>query len=584
MKGLIQWDEYNSLKHFAALLLLVFCCSCSSGELGDRLKNVDDYKYPLCDSLRMVLTDLYDDAASAKDYATLEKCVKALVRHYNDMNDGKSALLLAHDYLDRVMASGDSLLIPAAYYYAGVVYFNRGLPSYAMDFFTRMFDYPLDKRMECKVYYALGETARSLVSPNGMDPLEYYRRVERLARELDDSVYIANALFGQSQVFFDSMGAYQIENFSAGMRDSLALGTRLLEGAVAYSLRDPNPIFLGGLSLNYAAMGMFDKAISYRDTIVSYRSIPKYKAFTYNCVAAIAGYMKDYDEIIRLGTEAFESATDDSRNFDLHHAADLLAFAYKRKGDYEKAFGYFERMRGEELNLNKDEGDVEILALQVKFDLKTKESLIAAQRMQLVFGLLLALVLVGALIVVVFFYREKEMAYRNLVRQLEAGDLLSARLDEEMEEKSELYSLLPSEQAQEVKMDKIFVRLSRVMKEKLLFVDSRISRRSLALQVGVNERTLFDCIKKHGGASFSEYIISLRLAHARELLAQPDDRLSIEGIALNSGFGSRASFYRVFRSCYGLSPDEFRKIARKGLQDGITRESVLPQDTPLARR
>ncbi len=55
----------------------------------------------------------------------------------------------------------------------------------------------------------------------------------------------------------------------------------------------------------------------------------------------------------------------------------------------------------------------------------------------------------------------------------------------------------------------------------------------------------------------------MRLEHARELLSLPNTELTIEAIAIDSGFGSRNTFYRLFREKYGLTPVEFRKLANE---------------------
>jgi transcriptional regulator GlxA family with amidase domain len=62
---------------------------------------------------------------------------------------------------------------------------------------------------------------------------------------------------------------------------------------------------------------------------------------------------------------------------------------------------------------------------------------------------------------------------------------------------------------------------------------------------------------------FSEYVNSVRLLHARELLTQSGKHDTIDAVAMDSGFNSRTTFYRLFRTQYGLSPDEFRKLTRQ---------------------
>lgn len=59
--------------------------------------------------------------------------------------------------------------------------------------------------------------------------------------------------------------------------------------------------------------------------------------------------------------------------------------------------------------------------------------------------------------------------------------------------------------------------------------------------------------------NFNNFVNTYRVEHAKKLLADAGSNyLSIEGIALESGFGSRQTFYRVFEEVTGLKPKFFR--------------------------
>ena len=67
-------------------------------------------------------------------------------------------------------------------------------------------------------------------------------------------------------------------------------------------------------------------------------------------------------------------------------------------------------------------------------------------------------------------------------------------------------------------------------------------------------RLFKECI----GVSFSEYLIRIRLEAAADLLARTDQ--SIREVALASGFGSTATFNRIFREYKNCTPTQFRAI------------------------
>jgi AraC-like DNA-binding protein len=171
--------------------------------------------------------------------------------------------------------------------------------------------------------------------------------------------------------------------------------------------------------------------------------------------------------------------------------------------------------------------------------------------------------LVITLLIWIHYSRVVSGKNRGLMRKIKEQDALFAELKHKLEQEHPLHASLDpvpeTGDSEYVDRDMYFVRLNRLLKEKRLFTDPKISRQSIAATLGLNERALYDCIKSHTGMNFNSYIAWLRMAEARELLA--NKQLTIEGIALEVGFGSRITFYRLFKENYGLSPDEYRKLS-----------------------
>jgi AraC-like DNA-binding protein len=75
----------------------------------------------------------------------------------------------------------------------------------------------------------------------------------------------------------------------------------------------------------------------------------------------------------------------------------------------------------------------------------------------------------------------------------------------------------------------------------------------------VNSSTFYFCkmFKKFTGVNFTEYLSRIRIEAARNLLLNPNLRIS--EIAYEVGFQSLTHFNRVFKSIVGESPTEFRR-------------------------
>lgn len=72
------------------------------------------------------------------------------------------------------------------------------------------------------------------------------------------------------------------------------------------------------------------------------------------------------------------------------------------------------------------------------------------------------------------------------------------------------------------------------------------------------------------GRTLMSHLRTLRVDAAQRMLANQAD-LSIESIAREVGFVSDAHFYRSFRSVTGVTPGEYRQLARQGATDLRTR-------------
>lgn len=101
--------------------------------------------------------------------------------------------------------------------------------------------------------------------------------------------------------------------------------------------------------------------------------------------------------------------------------------------------------------------------------------------------------------------------------------------------------------------NKFFLKAQSLIKEKLY----RINVSTLAKELSMDSRTLYNLFIRHSGTSPKNYIRSYTLEHSRYLLANTTK--TIGEIAMETGFSNQFHFSRVFHEECGISPSQYRK-------------------------
>lgn len=91
-------------------------------------------------------------------------------------------------------------------------------------------------------------------------------------------------------------------------------------------------------------------------------------------------------------------------------------------------------------------------------------------------------------------------------------------------------------------------------------LESNLTLAELARRVGLNRTKLALGFKEVYGTSVQAYWRDAKLSRARELLMQPNARIT--EVALSMGYSELSSFTRAFTRKFGYLPREFRKMSR----------------------
>lgn len=104
----------------------------------------------------------------------------------------------------------------------------------------------------------------------------------------------------------------------------------------------------------------------------------------------------------------------------------------------------------------------------------------------------------------------------------------------------------------------LFEQLDAYMQESEIYKDSDVTREVVAKALNTNRQYLADAIKAEINMTFMDYVNEYRLNFARNQLII-DESVPVNNIIQEAGFISNATFYRLFKEKFGMTPSELRQ-------------------------
>ncbi|RAK65137.1 helix-turn-helix domain-containing protein [Hymenobacter edaphi] len=103
-------------------------------------------------------------------------------------------------------------------------------------------------------------------------------------------------------------------------------------------------------------------------------------------------------------------------------------------------------------------------------------------------------------------------------------------------------------------------RIRRALEDEQLFRNPTLTLTELAAHTGLPARLLSFTLNQGFGKSFNDLVNGYRVAEVQRRLARTTDaqRLTLLGIAFESGFNSKTTFNRIFKQMTGVAPSEFQ--------------------------
>ena len=104
----------------------------------------------------------------------------------------------------------------------------------------------------------------------------------------------------------------------------------------------------------------------------------------------------------------------------------------------------------------------------------------------------------------------------------------------------------------------VFQSICNVVEKEKIYLDPKANIHVVAKHLKRNSRDLTPIFQCHSNITFKEYLNQKRIEEViNKLNDTSTNHLTILGIALNSGFNSEASFYRVFKLFMGCTPKTY---------------------------
>lgn len=279
----------------------------------------------------------------------------------------------------------------------------------------------------------------------------------------------------------------------------------------------------------------------------------------------------NYEKALEYNKRFIDFLINNQMTMDLGNYLKEHAGFYEKLHQYEEAAHCYARVIELSDSLDKKQYANQINELRTiyeldKLELEAEKTQLMLKNSRLLASMLSALAIVLFAFVLFVLKNQKKLKaknrllYRQIIEQQKRGDSFGLPVVKDASQEQ----IFESEEAESQMNDLVFSLNTHMYNEKL-YTKTDLSRKILADLLGTNETYLFEAIKQTYQLTFNEYLNFLRLDHACDLLTQPNSELTIEAVAIDSGFGSRNTFHRLFRERYQLTPIEFRQLARENV-------------------
>lgn len=357
-------------------------------------------------------------------------------------------------------------------------------------------------------------------------------------------------------------------------KDNLALET----AQKSYDLAMKNGLLgdaagaINSIGQIYKKQGDYKKAIeAFKEArrIAEKLNLKKGVIFTNGNIAEIYYETGRFKEGLEIYRNILKKAQDEGFIYiEMEIYQNMIRF-YKEMNAYKPALELHEKIKILDDSLALADKENKIAELEARYQSKIKEETIARQQAQIkkdrvTIWLLAVIVLIVmvSLGIILWLYNLKNRSLKKLV---------TAHKDLSNKNK-QIMKLIPGQPklVNHENTDYIFQRIYHYLITNKKFLDENMSLDKLALETGINREYIRNAIKNTEECNFKSFLNNHRIDHAKNLIMEDAfNQLSIDEIAVQSGFSSRTSFYRTFRDITGFTPAYYKSQLQKHVQIAV---------------
>lgn len=393
------------------------------------------------------------------------------------------------------------------------------------------------------------------------------------------------------------MGAYSAAMMYYVARD-YARAEQYIARAIDSSYASIDPVGIRCLYANIlTSRGEYGRAGEYFRTIWEQTKNPQTARSSYLCLS-YGEYLlkvKKPEAARRIFHEGLRLASDMRDRVFTYRLYDGLSRADAALGHFEDAYRnqrLFKQVSDSIFNIQRERA---INELTIKYESARHEAIIQKQNSQLQVMILSSLAVFIILVIVFYMYRKKDRMYGAMARQYKESVFKEQKLENAIvrlrEEKRQLEERVQSQESgagtdgqpagedggnsdsaktddaaagnsgstDQERLDELFARLEELMTFGRLYREANLTRSKVAELLGTNRTYLSQAINEKTGKNFNQFVNGYRIAEALQILSDPKNDSSMKAIALETGFGTPNTFFKIFRTETGMTPSKYRE-------------------------